>query len=75
MCGAHDGVVLPTGRRPRSGTETSLLWEAALKIAHATGYWADVDACAHVIDAFHNKITDVINSGAFSGVGGILIWV
>ena len=42
-------------------------WEAALKVARATGYWADVDAGAHVIDAFHNKVADVINSGAFSG--------
>ncbi len=51
------------------------LWESALKVARATGYWADVDACARVIEAFHDKVTEIINS-TFSGdkASALMAW-
>jgi hypothetical protein len=42
-------------------------WKLALKVAQATGYWADVDACARVIEAFHEYVADAIRSDAYSG--------
>jgi hypothetical protein len=42
-------------------------WEEALRVAHATGYWRDVEACGRIIEAFHYKVREVLISGAFSG--------
>jgi hypothetical protein len=41
-------------------------WEAALKLAAETGYWADVYACGRVIEAFHDQIAKLLKPGTFS---------
>jgi DnaJ-domain-containing protein 1 len=38
-----------------------------LEIARQTGYWRDVEACAAVMDAFHEKIRKDIQSDGFVG--------
>jgi len=43
------------------------LWEAALKLAEETGYWDDVYACGRIIEAFHDKICELLKPGSFSG--------
>ena len=43
------------------------IWEEALDVAAATGYWTDLHACGNILDAHHAKIREALVSGQFSG--------
>jgi hypothetical protein len=44
-------------------------WEAALFHAERTGYWLDVTACDHVVEAYGAEIAKALQSGQLSGDG------
>jgi DnaJ-domain-containing protein 1 len=43
------------------------IWEKALDVAAATGFWTDLRGCGNILDAHHATIREALVSGQFSG--------